>query len=56
MNRESRIVLAYLAAAADLGAWYWGLLTWPQHAALVSSLCTVVGIGCLLVADREGWK
>lgn len=56
MNRESRIALAYTVAFADLGAWYWSLIAWPQHAALVSMACVVIGIGCLLAADREGWK
>ena len=56
MNPESRIALAYAVDFADIGAWLWLLATYPQHAALASITCTIVGIGCLLVADREGWK
>lgn len=56
MNRESRIALAYAATLADVCAWFWLLATHPQHAALASITCTIIGIGCLLVADRERWK
>lgn len=53
MNR--RIALAYTVAIADLAAWYWSLIRWPEHAALLSITCVVIGIGCMLAADREIW-
>lgn len=56
MNRESRIALAYAATFADICAWFWLLATHPQYAALSTMTCVVIGVGCLLAADREEWK